>query len=315
MNKKVITFMGLLLMVLMINNGSASTAIDVTGSNTLFPIMEAAGARFQELHQDVKVSVSGPGSGAGIKALINKQTDIAPMSRAPKDSELTEAKNQGLQVKIETVGKDALIIIVNKDNPLNDLTTKQISDIFAGNVTSWKDLGWATGGDITVIERDENSGTHDFFNEHFLDGNEVDPTKVKAHKQEASTSTLFKLVKENPNAIGYGGLAYLTDIVKAVSVDGTAPSKASAADGSYAVARPLFLVYDELTIGDLAKQLVDYVLSPEGQWIVDDVGYVAVKEMATGLTSIEGDSNSVPGFGFFAAFLSVLLLPIIKKRK
>ncbi len=304
---------GFIIIALMISSGSSTSTIKVVGSNTVFPIMEAAGARFNEMNPDVTVSIEGPGSGAGISALIDGQTDLAPMSRAPKNAEIEASKSKGIELNITTIALDALVVIVNKVNTINDLSIANITSIYSGNITNWSAFGGS--GDITVIERDENSGTHDYFNDLFLGGNEVDPTAVYSHKQEASTSTLFKLIAEDENAIGYGGLAYMDDTVKAVSIEGVEANKANAADGSYAIARPLFIVFDEKTVSSLARELVDYILGPEGQWIINDVGYVALFEMATGLSELELGENQVPGFEFIAAFSSIILITIYKRRK
>ncbi|MCY3410574.1 MAG: PstS family phosphate ABC transporter substrate-binding protein [Candidatus Heimdallarchaeota archaeon] len=288
--------------------------IRVVGSNTVYPIMDAVGARFSEVKGgEVTLTIEGPGSGAGITALIEQQTDIAPMSRAPKDSEKAEAVVAGIELNITTIALDALVIIVNKANPINGLTKAQITDIYDGTKTSWSEFGWSAGGDISVIERDENSGTHDYFNEFFLDGEEVDPTKVAEHKQEASTSTLFELVASDESAIGYGGLAYMEDTVKALEVDGVAPSKAAAADETYSVARPLFVVFDEKTISDMAREFVNYVLGPEGQYLCDYVGYVALYDVATGLSDTATGDN-IPGFEFFLAFFAIAF-PIVLRRR
>ncbi len=282
----------LLVMIFASSTAVAETKLSIVGSNTLFPIVEAVGARFQELNPDVTISVEGPGSGAGITALIDRQTDIAPMSREPKQEEVNEATAKGIELNITKVALDALIIVVNKENPIDSLTREQITGIYNGTYTNWADVGWASGGDIFVIERDENSGTHDFFNEFFLDGEEVDPAKVKGHKQEASTSQLFRLVADQKNAIGYGGLAFFTDIVKKVKVDGVEGTIETAKDGSYPVARPLFYVFDEKTISDIGRQFVEYTLSPEGQYLVLDVGYVNVAEAAQTLSEVASIDNT-----------------------
>lgn len=284
--------------------------VTVTGSNTVFPIIEAASARWQELHPDVTISASGPGSGAGITALIEGQTDLAPMSRAPKAAEISEATTAGIELNITTVGIDAIVIIVNKNNPITDLTSDQISQIYNGTFTSWTEVGWSAGGDITVIERDENSGTHDYFNDQFMGGEEVNPALLHEHKQEASTSTLFQLVAENDNAIGYGGLAYLDDTVKAVDVDGVKATKANAKSGDYSVARPLFVVFDDKTVSDLAREFINYILGLEGQYLVDSVGYVAVGEMAESLEAVAGflPLNMTPIFLGIAAVTAIGIL-------
>lgn len=314
---KKLAFIAIMTLMLTASTANAQTTkLSIVGSNTVFPIIEAVGARFQELNPNVDLAVEGPGSGAGITALIDGQTDIAPMSREPKDAEKQEAAAKGIELNITTIALDALVVVVNHDNPIDGLTEDQISAIYNGTIKNWADLGWAEGGSITVIERDENSGTHDYFNEFFLDGNEVDPAKVSKHIQEASTSQLFRLVADQVNAIGYGGLAYLTDQVKALKIDDVAPSIETARTGEYPVARPLYLVFDEKTIPEIGREFVEYVLSPEGQFLVLDVGYINVKEAATGLTSVAGiDNTPISPLGITVAIMTFALFRSLRKKK
>lgn len=305
---KLFSLIVIALMITQTANASLSGTIDVTGSNTVYPIMNSAGARFQEINPDVQISISGPGSGAGIAALLDGLTDIAPMSRAPKDSEKQAAADKGMQLNITTVGIDAIVIIVNKENPVTNLNPADISAIYGGNKTSWADFGWAAGGDIKVVERDENSGTHDYFNEEFLDGNEVDPVKVADHAQFASTKELFQTIATEKNAIGYGGLAYLDDTVKAVTVNNVVANKANAKDGSYGISRPLFVVFDQKTIATVAYAFVNFVLSPEGQAIVEQVGYVAVGEIGSITTE-----NPAP-FNLPAVVVGITVLAIFIRK-
>ncbi len=302
----------LIIVSLLINQSviaDLSGTIDVTGSNTVYPIMNAAGARFQEIHPDVSISISGPGSGAGISALIDGITDLAPMSRAPKQAEIDDATSKGMKLNITTIAIDAIVIIINKDNPIVNLNSEDISAIYSGNKTQWADFGWNEGGSIKVLERDENSGTHDYFNEEFLNGNEVDPTKVAEHAQFASTKELFDTVATEKNTIGYGGLAYLSDDVKAVNVNNVAANKANAKDGSYSVSRPLFIVFDQNTVSTVAAAFVNFVLSPEGQAIVEQVGYVAIGEIGT----ISSDTSTSP-FEMIYVFVGFSMMAIFMRR-
>ena len=235
------------------------------------------------VHPKVSIAVSGPGSGAGIAALINGTTDICQASRTIKQKEIDQAKANDIETYEIQVATDALSVVVNPANPVSELTIVQLSAIYTGKITNWKEVG-GSDATIVVISRDTNSGTHVFFKEHVVqmkglaseDKNlEYGPKVLFLPSTEEGVSETAR----NPNAIFYPGLGYVTDEVKPLAIKKTAddagvlPSVATALDGTYPVARPL-LYYTNGTPDGVIKTFIEYCLSAEGQAEVTEVGYV-----------------------------------------
>jgi phosphate transport system substrate-binding protein len=228
--------------------------------------------------------VGGGGSGVGIAALINGTIDIATASRDMKPDEKTKAKNaSGKDPKEFTVGYDCLAIYVHKDNPMEEITVEQLQRIFAedGNMTKWSELGVTVPGcesaEIIRVSRQSSSGTYEFFREHVLDKKDF---KLGSRDMNGSKEVV-ELVGSTPCAIGYSGMGYATDKVKMLKVSqkgaaqSVAPTVENAQNKSYPIARPLFLY----TLGEpegATKKFLSWVLSEEGQKIVEQTGYVPV---------------------------------------
>ena len=254
------------------------TSLDIRGSDTIVNLGAAWAEKFMAKNTKYTVAVQGGGSSTGATALINKNADIAQMSRPMKDSEKAEVKKPtGKDVKEFIVAYDGVAMIVHKDNPVTELTMAQLAQIFKGEITNWKDLGGADAT-IVVLSRDTASGTHVFIKEHVLANAEYGANVQFLTSNQAIHSE----VKGNSQAIGYIGLGYLDDAVKALAVkkdDSAAavlPSVATVKDKTYVVSRPLF----NYTAGDpsgLIKTYLDFVMGAEGQAIVADLGFVPVK--------------------------------------
>jgi phosphate transport system substrate-binding protein len=237
-------------------------------------------------HPEVSIAVSGPGSGVGIAALIDGTTDICQASRAIKAEEIAAAEANGVNPYEITVGIDALSVVVHPSNSVSELTIAQLSAIYTNQITNWEEVG-GNDAPIVALSRDTNSGTHVFFKEHVVQMAGL-PTEDKS--LEYGTEVLFlpstkegvEEVAQNPNAIFYAGLGYVTDEVKAVAIKPTAddpgvlPNVETASDGTYPIARPLFFYTDGEPTG-VIKAFIDYCLSEEGQQTLVDVGYVPVE--------------------------------------
>jgi phosphate transport system substrate-binding protein len=263
-----------------------SGSFNIIGSNTVTPLASVWAEEFMNTHPEVNIAVSGPGSGAGIAALINGTTDICQASRQIKQSEIDEAKANGVEPYEIQVATDALSVVVNPSNPVSELTIKQLSAIYTGKITNWKEVG-GNDAEILVLSRDTNSGTHVFFKEHVVQMKGL-PTEDKSLEYDSSVLLLPSTkegvdeVAQNANAIFYPGLGYVTDEVKPLAIKKTAdstgvlPSVETALDGTYPIARPL-LYYTNGAPTGIIKAFIDYCLSAEGQEKVTEVGYVPLK--------------------------------------
>ena len=255
----------------------------IIGSNTVTPLTSVWAEEFMEIYPKVNIAVSGPGSGAGIAALINGTTDICQASRTIKQQEIDQARANGVEPYEIQVATDALSVVVNPGNPVSELTIVQLSAIYTGKIINWKEVG---GNDATIvaIARDTNSGTHVFFKEHvvqMLGLPDEDKSLEYGNKvlQLPSTEEGVSQVAINPNAIFYPSLGYVREEVKLLAIKQTAdsasvlPSVQTALDGTYPIARPL-LFYTNDAPTSVIKTFVDYCLSADGQAKVTEVGYV-----------------------------------------
>jgi len=260
-----------------------SGSLKVIGSNTVTPLSSVWAEDFMKANPKVGIAVSGPGSGAGIAALIDGTTDICQSSRLITAKEIDQAKAKGVNPYEVQVATDALSVVVNPSNPIAELTIQQLSAIYTNQITNWKEVG-GKDATILVLSRDTNSGTHVFFKEHVVQMAGL-PTENK--KLEYGVKVLFlpsteqgvSEVTKNPNAIFYAGLGYVTSVVKPLGIKKTAsdkpvlPSVKTALDGTYPISRPLLFYTNGVPTG-VIKAFIDYCLSPEGQKKVTEVGYV-----------------------------------------
>jgi phosphate transport system substrate-binding protein len=260
----------------------AAAYIQNKGSDTIVNLALAWAERYQTLHPEVQISVTGGGTGTGIAALINKTVDIANASRQITPQELAQAEAKGQKPVEFIVARDAIAVIVNPENPVNQLTLQQISDIYSGKINNWSEVG----GDnrlIVRLSRETNSGTHVYFLENVLRLGQKD------NKTLFSTNTLLlpssegitAEVKDNPNAIGYDGLGYVTPDVKVIAVakdlvgSYILPSAKTVNENQYPIARDLYMYTASSPIGSI-KDYLDWIHSPEAQAIVTQLGFVPI---------------------------------------
>ena len=251
--------------------------VQLKGSDTILSLSQSVAEEFMKVNKKSKISVTGGGSGTGIAAKLNKTIDIALASREMKDAEWAKAKSAGLNLQEITVAYDGITIITNKSNPVKNLTTTKLRDIFMGNIKNWKDLGGADEK-IIVLSRDSSSGTHVYFKEHVLrKGNEKGP-------EEYSSSALFlpsnealkQQVENSKGAIAYIGMGYMDNSVKEVTVNGVEATLANVKAKKYPISRAVYW-YADKTVSGTAKDLISFMLSPKGQEIVKKEGFVPVK--------------------------------------
>jgi phosphate transport system substrate-binding protein len=260
------------------------------GSDTLVNVAQAWAEQYKEINPNVAVAVTGGGSGTGISAMINGTVDIANASRKMKDKEIEMARGNGIDPVEWTVGYDALAVFLHVDNPIDRFTLAQLADIYGeeGPVETWDQLGIEVPGcdsaEIVRVSRQNNSGTYVYFQEAVL-GKQRD-YKMGSRDMHGSKDVV-DLVLNTPCAIGYSGLAYATHEVKMpciVTEEGgecIAPSVATAIDRSYPIARPLFMYTAGQPEGAI-KEYLDWILSDEGQCIIQDKGYAPVRTVDCG---------------------------------
>jgi len=246
----------------------------VKGSDTCLPLSQKFAEVYSKKVSGSGISVIGGGSGVGIAALISGTTDIAQSSRKMKMDEKLKLQESGKVVKETIIAFDALAVIVNPSNPIAQLTREQLEGIFTGKINNWKQVG---GPDLKIIvySRETSSGTYEFFKEHVLNKKNFASSALML----AATGAVVQSVSQTKGAIGYVGLAYLEKDVKALKVSydkGKSfinPSVENAKSKVYPITRPLFYYY--LSVSDARiKPLIQFILSPEGQKIVLQEGYV-----------------------------------------
>ena len=268
--KKIFSILLVLAMTCFATAAFAAGTVSTDGSTSMEKVIGALGESFMEQHSDVTFTYNPTGSGSGITAVQEGRCDIGLSSRALKDDE----KAQGLT---ETVlAYDGIAIIVNPANPVNDLSLETIAKIYTGEITNWSEVG-GDDGEIVVIGREAGSGTRDGFESI------TDTKDACQYRQElTSTGDVIATVAQNPAAIGYASLAAIKDTVKAVTVDGVAPTEETIKDGTYKVQRPFVLVTkDGVTLSEDAQAFFDYATSPEAAEIIAAAGAVAAVDGTT----------------------------------
>jgi len=258
----------------------AQRTIEDIGSDTIVNLALAWAEAYQKVNPDIRISVSGGGSGTGIAALINGTTDIANASRKIKEEERRDAQQNGIEPFEIEIARDAIAVIVHPENPVDQLSLQQISDIYTGRITNWREVG---GEDrpIVMLSRESNSGTHVYFLEEVIRLGQSDnrdlfsPDTLLLPSSEGITAE----VRQNRNAIGYDGLGYVTPDVKTLAVTAdpaepyVQPSIDSVNNGTYPIARPLYMYTAGEPTGDV-RQYLDWILGPDGQRIVGELGFV-----------------------------------------
>jgi len=262
---------------------ASTTYIENKGSDTMVNFALAWAERYQALRPDVRISVTGGGSGTGIAALLNGTVDLANASRRIKDEEIATAQAKGIQPLEHVIARDAIAVIVNANNPVSELTLQQIADIYSGKITNWKELG---GEDrpIVKLSRETNSGTHVYFLETVLRlGRSDDKTLFATNTLLLPSSEgIVAEVRHNPNAIGYDGLGYVPHDVKMIAIAKEAggeyvlPSIETVNDKRYPIARDLYIYTNGEPTG-IVKEYLDWILSAEAQEIVAKLGFVPVE--------------------------------------
>ncbi|MCX6233692.1 MAG: phosphate ABC transporter substrate-binding protein [Bacteroidetes bacterium] len=249
----------------------------IKGSDTCLPLSQKEAEVYMQKNPGSSISVVGGGSGVGLAALLSGTTDIAQSSRKMKLDEKIKLQDAGKAFKEVIIAYDALAVVVNPANKVNQLTREQLEDIFTGKVTNWKEVG---GDDMKIIaySRESSSGTFEFFKEHVLNKKNFATTALLM----PATGAIVQSVSQTAGAIGYIGLAYINKDVKALKVSYdqgktyVAPAVETAKNKTYPITRPLYYYY-LTSIEKTVKPYVDFILSADGQKIVHEEGYVPIK--------------------------------------
>lgn len=265
------------------SSNNAVNYIQNKGSDTIVNLALAWAEKYQNLHPEIQISVTGGGTGTGIAALLNRTTDIANASRAIKSEERAQAAENGIEPVEFIIARDAIAVIVNLENPIDQLTLQQVSDIYSGKIKNWQEVG-GENRPIVRLSRETNSGTHLYFLEKVL------RLGQKENKTFFSTDTLLlpssegitAEVRGNPNAIGYDGLGYVTSEVKMIAIAKAPgepfilPSAETVNDGSYPIARELYMYTPGQPVGAVAAY-IEWIFTDDAQAIVKELGFVPVK--------------------------------------
>jgi phosphate transport system substrate-binding protein len=243
--------------------------IRIDGSTTVLPIAQKVAEAYMKEHPDVTISVSGGGSGNGIKGIIDGTIDIGDSSRFIKEEEVKLAVDKGGYPVPFGIGYDCIVPVVHPSNSVSNLTLEQLKAIYKGDIQNWKELG---GPDlkIVVISRDTSSGTYEVWEDKVMKKERVSPGAML----QASNGAIVQAVSSNKFAIGYIGLGYVNQTVKPVTVNSIQGNEATTLNGIYPISRPLFMFTRGWPAGDTLK-FINYVLFPQkGQKLVKEAGFV-----------------------------------------
>jgi len=243
----------------------------IKGSTTVLPIAQKVAEAYMKEHPDVKISISGGGSGNGIKAIIDGSTDIANSSRFIKGKEIKLAMKKGVYPVPFRVAYDCIVPVIHPSNSVNNLTLDQLKAIYQGKVRNWNEVG-GPNRKIAVVSRDTSSGTYEVWAKKVMKKERVFPGAML----QASNGAVLQVIAKNKNAIGYIGIGYLDSSAKPITVNGIEGSEVTTLNGTFPISRPLFMFTQGWPQGD-ALNFLNYLLHPnKGQKLVGKSGYVAL---------------------------------------
>jgi phosphate transport system substrate-binding protein len=262
--------------IILVTAVSIASAQKIKGSDTVLPLSQKEAENYLKTNPSKSITVTGGGSGVGIFALLEGTTDIAQSSRKIKFDEKQTLQKAGKAAKEVIIAYDALAVVVNPANKVTRLTREQLEGIFTGKIKNWKEVG---GDDMKIVpySRETSSGTYEFFKESVLKNKNY----MNGIMSMPATGSIIQSITQTKGAVGYVGLAYLNKDVKAVHISYdngktyTAPSVENAKNETYPVVRPLYYYY-EAKSEHVVKPFIDYVLSPAGQKIVSDTGFITI---------------------------------------
>jgi phosphate transport system substrate-binding protein len=264
------SFIILVLTIMLLMAGTVHAGnLTINGSTTVLPIAQKVAEAYMKENPEVKISISGGGSGNGIKALIDGTTDIADSSRFIKDEEVKLAVEKGRYPVPFAVAYDCIIPVVHPSNSIKNITLDQLKAIYMGKIKNWKEIG-DPDLKIVVVSRETSSGTYEVWEEKVMKKERVFPGALS----QASNGAVVQAVSRNKNAIGYIGIGYVNTNVKTLTVDNIMGSAKTTLDGTYPISRALYMFTQGWPKGE-TLDFINYVLHPaKGQKYVEEAGYV-----------------------------------------
>ena len=252
------------------NKQIAIAKIRIKGSDTMLLLTKKLAEEYMKNNPGISIYVDGGGTAKGIEAISEGSADICTASRTLNPEEIKILADRYSSVGISyLIAKDGLSVYMNPENPVKNLTLNQLKGIFTGKIKNWRDVG-GNDSQITKIVRSPNSGTHSYFQEHVLDGDEYDNNAEVRH----TTNSIIKFISENPSAIGYGGIGYNTGI-KLSNIDGISSSEENVRNNEYPISRYLYF-YTPTQPGGEVQKFINWVMSMNGQKQVKTAGYIPI---------------------------------------
>jgi len=281
--KKIFFVLTMFLFLGLASVSAGNKFIQIKGSDTMVNLSQTWAEKYMEKNPEEFIAVTGGGSGTGLSSLMSGTCDIAMSSRNIKEKEIALAKQKCIEPYEIRVALDGLAVVVNPKNPVSKLTIDQLGAIFTGKISNWEVVG-GKNAPIVILSREVNSGTHVYFKEHILRKN--DPNSKEEFAPGAlllsSSQAIADEVAQNPDAIGYYGMGYISNKHKPIMVakdeksEYEAPTIENVVNGKYPISRPLFLYTNGEPQGPV-KEFIDFVLSKEGQDIVLETDFVPIK--------------------------------------
>jgi phosphate transport system substrate-binding protein len=246
--------------------------IVVDGSTTVGPIAKAFAEFYMKQNPGVNITVSESGSGNGAKSLVNKSCQVASMSRLLKQNEFEAAVHSEILPVVHVVALDGIAMVVHPGNPVAKLSLTQVKDIYLGKIKNWNQLGGPNAA-IVIISRDTNSGTYETFEGKVMKGEKI----AKNCEYVGSNGAIRQRVQSTPSALGYVGIGFLDNTVKALPIDNVVPSADTVKNGSYPIARPLYMITNDYPkMGSHLYRYINLYLSKKGQTMIEEIGFIPV---------------------------------------
>jgi len=259
---------------LLAGSGFAADANKIVcdGSTTVGPIAKAFAEYYMKQNPGVNITVSESGSGNGAKSLVNKSCQVANMSRLLKLNEYEAAVHSEVLPVVHVVALDGIAMVVHPSNPVAKRSLAQVKDIYLGNIKNWNQIG-GPNAPIVIISRDTNSGTYETFEGKVMKGEKI----AKNCEYVGSNGAIRQRVQSTQTAIGYVGIGFLDRTVKALSINGVQPTPETVKDGSYPIARPLYMITNDYPrMGSHLYRFITLYLSKKGQTMIEEIGFIPV---------------------------------------